>query len=631
MDYLSTAKTVLDKVGGEKNVTSVTHCMTRLRFVLKDESVVKDEEVKNIKGVMGVVKSGGQYQVIIGNDVANCYKELTKLGNFANTQENVETKEKKNIFVAALDAISGCVSPVIPAIIGAGMIKILIILLGYFVDGTSQTMQLLTVMGDCSFYFLPILLAFSAGKKFNTNPILVAAIAGVLLHPDFTAMFADAASGVKFLGIPVVSTTYSSTVLPIILTAWVMSYIEKLVDKITPVLPKNFLKPFLMLLISAPIAFIVLGPLGGIIGNGVAAVIFAIQSKFNIAAMVLMSAGMPFLVMTGMHWAFVPATLTALATSAGDSAMLPAMLLSNLAQGAACLAVACKSKNSELKQVASASGVSALVAGITEPALYGVTLQLKKPLWAACIASGITGVFTGIVKLTGYSFATPSLVALPIFISPEQTNNIIYAVIASIIVVVLTFILTFILGFDDPEDTEQTTESVGNNSTSTEEQETNNSVFETVQGMEIKSPIEGKTIPLSEVNDPTFAEEILGKGAAVVPTKGQVTAPFDGTVVSIFDTKHALALRSKDGVELLIHVGLDTVKLNGKYFHAKVTDGKEIKQGDVLLTFDIDSIKNEGYDTVTPVIVSNGDELGTITALKNKAVHHTDTLIKIIK
>mgnify|MGYP005772193825 CR=1 FL=1 len=630
MDYSTTAKSILNKVGGEKNVKSVNHCMTRLRFVLKNESIAKDDEVKSIKGVMGVIKSGGQYQIIIGNDVANCYRELMKLGNFSSGESDTRTKEKKNIFIAALDAISGCVSPVIPAIIGAGMIKILIILLGYFIDDSSQTMQLLTVMGDCSFYFLPILLAFSAGKKFNTNPMLVAAVAGVLLHPNFSAMFADAEQGVKFLGIPVVSTTYSSTVLPIILTAWAMSYIEKLVDKITPVFTKNFLKPFLVLLISAPVAFVILGPLGGIIGNGVAAAIFAIQSKFNIAAMILLSAGMPFLVMTGMHWAFVPATLTALATPAGDGALIPAMLLSNLAQGAACLAVACRSKNSDLKQVASASGVSALVAGITEPAMYGVTLRLKKPMWAACIASGITGIFIGIVRLTGYSFATPSLVALPIFVSPDQSNNIVFAVIASVIVVVLTFILTLVFGFEDPVETEEESGSE-DSGIGIEEMESDNRFFEAVRGLEIASPLKGKAIPLSKVSDPTFAEEILGKGAAVIPDEGRVTAPFDGMVVSIFDTKHALALKSKDGVELLIHVGLDTVKLNGKYFHSKVTNGQEIRKGDQLLTFDMESIKKEGYDVVTPVIVTNGDDLGEVAALRNTHVNTTDILVKIAK
>lgn len=628
MDYTTTVKLILTKVGGEKNVKSVTHCMTRLRFVLKDESIVNDDDVKNIKGVMGVIRSGGQYQIIIGNDVANCYKELTKLGDFASVENMTDKKEKRNIIIAILDAISGCMSSVIPAIIGAGMIKILIIILGYFVDGNSQTMQLLTIMGDSAFYFLPILLAFSAGKKFNTNPVLVATVAGVLLHPGFTAMFADAAKGVTFLGIPVVSTSYPSTVIPIILTAWVMSYIEKLVEKITPVFTKNFLKPFLVLLISAPVAFIILGPLGGIIGNGVSAVILGIQAKFSIVALIILSVGMPFLIMTGMHWAFVPTTLAALATATGDSAFIPAMLLGNLAQGAASLAVAYKSKNSDLKQVASASGISALVAGITEPAMYGVTLRLKKPMLAACIASGITGAFVGFVKLSAHSFATPSLIALPIFISADNGNMLLYAIIASVVVIVLTFILTLVLGFDDPisesnEVTVDTEYSLKEN--------LGTIALEAIKGIEITSPIEGKAIAISEVNDATFANEILGKGAAVIPEVGRVVAPFDGTVVCIFETKHALALRSRDGVEILIHVGIDTVKLNGKYFKAMVSDEQNIKQGDELLTFDIDGIKKEGYDIVTPVIVSNGAEFGEVIALKGTKVRATETLIKIVQ
>lgn len=626
MDYTTTVKLILTKVGGEKNVESVTHCMTRLRFVLKDERIVKDDEVKNIKGVMGVVRSGGQYQIIIGNDVANCYKELTKLGNFAS--EGNMTLKKQNIFVSILDAISGCMAPVIPALVAAGMMQILIIVLGYFVPKDSQTMQLLTIMGDSAFYFLPILLAFSAGKKFNTNPVLVAAVAGVLLHPNFSAMFADATKGVKFLGISVVSTSYASTVIPIILTAWVMSYVEKFVAKITPVFTKNFLKPLLILLISAPIAFIILGPIGGIVGNGLAMVILAIQAKASIVALIILSAAMPFIIMTGMHWAFVPAVLGALATAAGDGAFIPAMLLSNLAQGSASLAVAYKSKNSDLKQVASASGLSALVAGVTEPAMYGVTLKLRRPMMAACIACGITGAFIGFVKLAGHAFATPSLIALPIFISADDNMSFIYAIIAAVVVIVLTFILTLVLGFDDPisEDNEVTVEtehSINEN--------LGNIAFDAIKGIEITSPIEGKAIAISEVNDATFANEIVGKGAAVIPEVGRVVAPFDGTVVCIFKTKHALALRSRDGVEILIHVGLDTVKLNGKYFEAMVSDGQDIKQGDELLTFDINGIKKEGYDIVTPVIVTNGAELGEVIALKGVKVRATETLIKIVQ
>lgn len=654
MDYQTVAKEILKKVGGEKNVASVTHCMTRLRFVLKDEKIVKDDQVKAIHGVMGVMKKAGQYQIIIGNDVAKCYKELLKLGNFKDSADRRETeKGRQNPIMAVLDVITGCMSPIIPPIIGAGMIKVLIIILGFFAAPESQTMQLLTVMGDCAFYFLPMLIAYSAGKKFNTNPYMVAAVTGVLLHPEFTALFNQAADGVRFLGIPVTQASYSSTIIPVILTAWAMSYIEKLVERITPSVTKNFLKPALILIISAPVAFIILGPLGSLIGNGLAAVIYAIQSKASIAAMIIMSAAMPFIVMTGMHWAFVPTALIALATPAGESILLPAMLASNLAQGAACMAVAVKSKNSGLKQIASASGFSALLAGITEPGMYGVTIPLKKPMAAACIAGGITGAFIGFVKLTAHAFATPAMVSIPQFISPENSKNVIFAVAAAGITIVVSFVLTWVMGFEDPAEEgtaglaaekmeeEGTTGyeaeksgAAGDNRTAerviTARDGNTDDQTQSHAGDTVYAPIAGTTIPLSQVNDPTFSMEILGKGLAVQPSEGKVYAPFDGQVVSIFDTKHALGLKSDSGMELLIHVGLETVRLEGKHFTAYVENGQRIRKGDLLLEFDLKAIQEEGYETVTPVLVNNVADYTEIMSLTGRDVKALEPVIKTI-
>lgn len=615
MDYSITAKEILKKVGGEENVDSVTHCMTRLRFVLKDDSQIKDEQVKAIKGVMGVTRQAGQYQIIIGNDVAKCYRELTKIGNFKDSTDKGQAKGKKqNIIMTILDVISGCMAPIIPAIIGAGMVRILLIVLGYILPAESQTMQLLTVIGDCAFYFLPILIAFSAGKKFNTNPYLVAAVIGVLIHPNFIALLAE--GGVKFIGIPVTSATYSSTIIPSILTAWAMSYIEKLVDKITPSVTKNFLKPALILLVSAPIAFVILGPLGSLIGNGLAAVVLAVQSHASIVAYIFMAAAMPFIVMTGMHWAFIPVTMAALNTPSGESLMLPAMLISNLAMGAACMSVAVKSKNSDTKQIASASGFSALLAGVTEPGLYGVALPLKRPMAAVCIASGITGAFAGIVKLSAFAFATPSLVSLPQFISPNNANNLIMAGVTAGVAIILSFALTWILGFEDSqaEETEANDESV-----SFVEQTTKNMIY---------APLTGKTIPLSEVKDETFSSEMLGKGLAIVPTEGKVYAPFDGKVESIFDTKHAIGLVSDTGVTLLIHVGLDTVNLNGTYFTAHVSNGQRVKKGDLMLEFDINGIKKSGYDVTTPVIINNTADYQEISPVINQDIKKMDLAIE---
>lgn len=322
--------------------------------------------------------------------------------------------------------------------------------MGWFLPADNQTLQLLSVIGNTAFYFLPVLVAYSAGRKFGANPVLVTAVVAILIHPNFIAL-TGAEGGINFLGIPVTSFDYSSSIIPSILTAWVMSYIERLVEKITPAFTKNFLKPMLIILISTPIAFLILGPLGSFIGSGLASALVFIQSHVSIASYVIMAAAMPFIVMTGMHWAFIPVVFAALETPAGESLMLPAMLISNVAQGAACLAIAIKAKNGDLKQLAGSSAVSALFAGVTEPGLYGVTMPLKRPLAALCVSSGITGLIAGIMKVSASSFASPSLLALPIFVNAERPSNFIMAVACAAISIVLTFILTWIVGFKEPE------------------------------------------------------------------------------------------------------------------------------------------------------------------------------------
>ena len=452
MDYAATAKEILAKVGGESNIVSVNHCMTRLRLTLKDESLVNDDQVKAIKGVVGVMKKAGQYQIIIGNEVAKCYKEILKLGNFSDNSGSASAPAKDgNIVSIILDAISGSMSPVIPAIIGAGMIQVLNIILGWFIPAESQTMQLMTVIGNTAFYFLPVLVAFSAGRKFGANPVLVTAVVAILLHPSFIAL-TGAEGGINFLGIPVTSFDYSSSLIPAILTAYAMSWIERGVEKITPAFTKNFLKPMLIILISSPIAFLILGPLGSFIGGGLSWLLVQIQSRVSIAAYIIMAAAMPFIVMTGMHWAFIPVVFGALPPAgAGESLMLPAMLISNLGIGGVCLAVAVKSKVGGTKQLGASSSVSALLAGVTEPGLYGVVMPLKKPLIALIASNAITGLIAGLMHVEATSFASPSLLALPIFVNANRSSNFVMAVACAAISIVLSFVLTWVLGFKDAD------------------------------------------------------------------------------------------------------------------------------------------------------------------------------------
>lgn len=623
MNYSETAKEILEKVGTEKNVKNVTHCMTRLRFNLKDEGIVNDEEIKKIKGVMGVMKKGGQYQVIIGNDVAVCYKELLKLGNFEDVKEDIEdvtNKPKQNIVSRLLDVISGCMTPIIPAIMGAGMIKVIIVLLNLsgVLPEKSQTYTILYSMGDAAFYFLPILLAVSSAKKFKTNAYLALAVVSVMVYPNFMQLVSSG-KAISFAGIPVVSATYTYSVIPVIMIVWVMSYIEKFVDKITPSFTKSFLKPMLILLISVPIALIVVGPLGAIFGKGLSSVTYMLHGKAGWIVIALLSAFMPFIVMTGMHWAFVPVVLTNLAHPGYDELLLVGMLASNLAQGSSSMAVAFKTKNKDLKQVASASGISALLAGVTEPAMYGVTLRLKKPMIACVIAGGVAGIYSGITTLKAYVYATPAIVALPQFISKDGGANFRNALITGAISIVVAFVATLIIGFDDPVDENSNNKKDTINTNSNEMRST------------ILAPIEGKAVSLKEVNDPTFSEEIMGKGAAIVPSKGRVVSPVNGTVSALFKTKHAIGITSDDGTEVLIHIGLETVKLEGKYFKAYVKKDDKVKAGDLLIEFDMDSIKKAGYEIITPVIVANTNDYTDILSNINKDVKEKDKLIKIIK
>ena len=596
MDYSVTAKELIKKLGGEKNVDSLTHCMTRLRFVLKDESGIDDKAVENIPGVMGIMKNGGQYQVIIGNNVAKCYSEINKLYGFSDTASSNGKKVKRNPVTVALDFISGCMTPMIPAIIAGGLIKVLLVVLGpsllNVISATGDTYIIMNAIGDAAFYFLPVFIAVTASKKLGCNTYLAIMVAAMLLYPDLITLLGGEAPTKLFGFIPVIHGSYSSSVIPAMLATILLKYVEKLVDKITPEWSKNFLKPLLIVLITAPITLCLLAPLGLVIGNGLQFVLNYIYNFAPWLAMALFAAFMPFIVMTGMHWAFVPAALLAISNPGYELMLLPAMLASNIAQAGATFAVAVKTKDSKMRQIAIPAGISALLAGVTEPAMYGVTLKLKKPMYAACIAGGVGGVIMGIVKLKAYAFATPCLTAIVQFISPDGGKNMLFACIIAALSFVLSFVLALIMTKNKAETIEETSSPKAEGSAD----------------LTIANPVSGEVIALSEVNDATFSSGVLGEGYAVIPTEGKVTAPFDGKVETLMDTHHALGLVSNSGIEMLIHVGLETVTLNGKYFTPKVAEGDSFKKGDVLLTFDLEAIKKEGYDTTTPVVVSNADD-----------------------
>lgn len=606
------AEEVLNAVGGSENIVSVTHCMTRLRFVLKDQSIPNKKKIESIKGVMGTNIAGGQYQVIVGNSVGNVYRELVEISGVIDTTADfkaAQVKEKVNPVVAALDFIAGCMTPLFTAIIAGGLIKVLLVIFGPTLLGVlsseSDTYILMNALGDAPFYFLPVLVAFTASKKLNCNSFLAVMVSSILIYPDVITLLGSEQATHLFGAIPVVHGSYASSIIPAMLSTILLKYVENLVDKIVPAWSKNFLKPLLIVLITAPITLCALAPLGLMVGSGLQFVINGIYGFAPWLAMLLFSAFMPFIVMTGMHWAFVPACLLGLANPGYDLLLLPAMLASNTAQAGATFGVAAKTKDKELREMAIPAGISALLAGVTEPAMYGITLRLKKPMIAACIASGIGGLITGIVSLKAYAFATPCLTAIVQFIAPDGENNIICAVIVFAVSLVLSFVLSFIMTKNDES---QESENVKAESISESENKTSSDTVETGSKTIITSPVKGDIIPLTEVKDPTFAEGILGEGFAVIPIEGKVYAPFTGSCENIFDTLHALGLVSDNGVELLIHVGLETVNLNGAPFTAHVKNGQHFKKGDLLLEFDMDAIKKAGCEIQTPVIVTNADE-----------------------
>ena len=607
MNYEESARKILSAVGGAGNIKEAAHCMTRLRLILKDDSLANDQAVRDIPGVIGTNKAGGQYQIIMGNEVPNYYHAFSSLlpKEAAPEESDGKKKKRRNPFSVALDFIAGCMTPILPAIIAGGLVKVLLVLLSPTVFNVmTENDQLYTILyaiGDAPFYFLPMLLAVSASQKLGSSTFLTLSLAGFLLYPDLMALLA-AEEPVSFIGIPVVSATYTSSVIPILLAAILLRYVEIVIDKITPSWTKSFLKPLLILLITAPVTLVAIGPLGAIIGDGLAFVLDRIYSAAPWLAMTIFAGLMPFIVMTGMHYAFLPTALGSLATLGYEVLLIPAMLASNLAQGAASAAVAVKTKDEKLRQTAFPAAISALFAGVTEPALYGVTLRKKGAIISACIGGAAAGLFAGLINLKSYASAVPSVTSIVQFISPDGGNNFIYALITAGITIGVTFLLTLILVREPKEVSEKTKETTR--------------PMKVVSGpIPIANPVGGKILPLSSVKDATFSSGVLGFGYAVEPDgdRGRVIAPFDGVVDSIPDTFHAIGMTSDNGVNLLVHVGLETVTLGGRHFSPHVKDGDRIRRGQTLLEFDAAALRAEGYDTTTPVIVTNATDYASLS------------------
>ncbi|MGK0601733.1 PTS cellobiose/arbutin/salicin transporter subunit IIBC [Yokenella regensburgei] len=455
-NYPALARAIIDALGGVDNITAVTHCMTRLRFVVVNNERVDAATLKSLSGVLGVVRSDNQCQVIIGNTVSQAFREVTALlpGTLPPAVEQAKPKlTLRRIGAGILDALIGTMSPLIPAIIGGSMIKLLAMVLemsGLLSKG-SPTLTILTVIGDGAFFFLPLMVAASAALKFKTNLSLAIAIAGVLVHPAFIDLMAKAAQGeqVQFAMIPVTAVKYTYTVIPALVMTWCLSYIERWVDKITPAVTKNFLKPMLIVLIAAPLAILLIGPIGIWIGSAISALVYTIHGYLGWLSVAIMGALWPLLVMTGMHRVFTPTIIQTIAETGKEGMVMPSEIGANLSLGGSSLAVAWKTKNPELRQTALAAAASAILAGISEPALYGVAVRLKRPLIASLISGFICGAVTGIAGLASHSMAAPGLFTSVQFFDPANPMTIVWVFGVMALAVVLSFILTLLLGFED--------------------------------------------------------------------------------------------------------------------------------------------------------------------------------------
>ncbi|MGO2434517.1 beta-glucoside-specific PTS transporter subunit IIABC [Serratia sp. BW106] len=591
MDYKQLGLEILARVGGKANVSKLTHCATRLRMEFNDDSKVEAKAIEALPGVISVVERGGQFQIVVGNNVQQTFRALQKeIGDLSDRQSEKKSQARGGVISQIISVISTTFTPVIPAITGAGMIKALLAILKLTgtIDAASPTYHLLDTIADAAFFFLPVLLAYGAAIKFECNPILAMTIAGVLLHPNLAQMLA-AGAPIDFIGIPVRMADYAGSVLPIIFTVWLMSYIERFAEKVSPTMIKFFTKPMIILLVTAPLALVVVGPFGIFLNDLVAAGATIVDGKASWLIPMLMGGLQPFLVITGTAWAMTPIATGQLSKNGFEMINGPGMLASNIAQGAATLCVAFRTKNKNLRQLASSAGFTALL-GITEPSLYGVTLKLRRPLIAAMIGGGCAGIYAGLSGLVRYAFVSPGLAALPAFIG-ENPMNIVHALVTCAIAIVVTFALTWILGFEDP----------------VEEQDT--AVTEPVSDGEqqIFSPLSGQLVALDQVNDDVFSQGLLGQGVAILPQEGLLRAPLNGEVVTFLPSKHAVGIKGDNGVELLVHIGIDTVNLAGQHFSSNLQVGDRVKVGDELVRFDLAAIAGLGYDLTTPVLVVNSE------------------------
>lgn len=643
--YKQLAQDIIKNVGGKENINGLTHCITRLRFKLKDESIANDDVLKNMSDVVTVMKSGGQYQVVIGNHVSEVYADICNIIDLENTNLNSEPKKSGSLLDRGIDIISGIFQPVLGVMAACGMLKglnALFVGIGLYAS-TSGEYLIINAAGEALFTFLPLFLGYTAAKKFGLKPMLGLVLGAAMCFPAIQGSTISAgveplytlfegtifASPVyiDFLGLPVISVDYTGTVIPIIFVIYFASKCEKLFNKIIPDLVKFFFVPMLTVIITLPVALIIIGPIATFGSTLISQAVFAVRDFSPLIAGAIVGLTWQILVIFGMHWGFIPVYINNVMTMGYDNVMMP-FFACTFATSAVVLGLFFKTKDKKIKEMAIPNFISGIF-GVTEPAIYGMLLPLKKPFIISCIASCIGGAYYGLFNLRKFMTGGMGIFELPAMIEPDGgMGNLTVALIGIVISMAVAFALTMIFY---KEESKKEIEENDNKTSQPHVNESNEEVAASViEKAVIVSPIKGELVNLEDIEDAAFSSGVLGQGIAIVPTDGKVVAPVSGVVTTLFPSLHAIGILSDEGMEILIHIGLNTVQLEGKGFKANVKQGDRVSKGQAILSFDMELIKEAGYSLVTPVVVTNSAQFLEVIQTENKKVELEDKLITVI-